>query len=328
MWVTRGKDSCRSKNSTTRLQFMKVLVTGSTGMLGSAILRVLSPTENVLLYPGRQTLNLEDVSATDRFIELNRPDLVIHCAAKVGGISANIENPSEFLTKNLIMDHSLLEASKRNGVENLIYIASSCMYPRNLPHAMKEAEILSGSLEATNEGYALAKIVGWKTVQMMSVSHNWRTLVLSNLYGPGDHFDSGRSHLIAAIIDKVAKAKKLKLDTLEMWGDGTARREFTYVEDIAIFIKNSMRQLQDFPDTLNLGSGIDYSVRDYYELVCKVMSYRGTIVPNHLKPTGMERKLMDVSKARALGWAPTTSIEDGIVKTIKWYESDSMKGFR
>jgi GDP-L-fucose synthase len=202
------------------------------------------------------------------------------------------------------------------------------MYPRNLPHAMKEAEILSGSLEITNEGYALAKIVGWKTVQMMSVAHNWRTLVLSNLYGPGDHFESGRSHLIAAIIDKVAKAKELKLDSLEMWGDGTARREFTYVEDIALFIRNSMRQLQDFPDTLNLGSGIDYSVRDYYELVSEAMSYRGTIVPNLLKPTGMERKLMDVSKARALGWAPTTSIEDGIVETIKWYESNSMKGYR
>jgi len=304
---------------------MKVLITGSSGMLGSAILKFLSTSEHDLLHPSHHILNLDDESTTNKYIELHHPDLIIHCAAKVGGISANIEQPSEFLTNNLRMDSAIFAAANKNEIKNLIYIASSCMYPRNLSHAMSESEILSGPLEPTNEGYALAKLVGWKTVQLMSEKRNWRTMVLSNLYGPHDHFETGRSHLLAAIIQKVYAAKMNDFDSIEMWGEGTARREFTYVEDVASFIVSAIERLESFPDSVNIGAGVDYSVRDYYEMVSKAMNYNGKIIPNLTKPTGMERKLMNISKAQTLGWNPSTSIEDGIMQTVLWYENSCSK---
>ena len=304
---------------------MRILVTGASGMLGSAITRFSTLADHQVLIPNHRELDLEQELHTYEYLKLHRPDAIFHCAAKVGGISANVANPIEFLTKNIRMDSSLLGAAKELEIQNLIYMGSSCMYPKNLPHAMTESEILSGPLEPTNEGYALAKLVGWKTVQFMASKLTWRSMILSNLYGPHDHFEPGRSHLLAAIIEKVHRAKETKSETLDMWGDGSAKREFTFVHDVAEFLVGSLNRLNEFPDTLNVGAGIDYPVIEYYKMVSETMDYEGSIIPDISKPTGMQRKLMDISQARNFGWAPKTSIETGILRTVSWYEKSLVK---
>jgi GDP-L-fucose synthase len=298
---------------------MKILITGASGMLGTEIAQEALRSGHEVLLPSHGDLDLRNESATYEYLKLNSPEAIYHCAAKVGGISANIANPSEFLTENIRIDNSVLAAAKSLEIPNLIYMGSSCMYPRNLTHAMKEDEILTGQLEPTNESYALAKLVGWKTVQLNSNNLNWRTVVLSNLYGPRDHFEQNRSHLLAAIIAKTHDAKKNRAPEIEMWGDGNSRREFTFAKDVAEFLISSLPGLAKFPATLNIGSGIDYSVFEYYQFVSEIMGYEGDIVPNLERPTGMVRKLMDVSRASALGWRANTQIRIGIEATSTWY---------
>jgi GDP-L-fucose synthase len=298
---------------------MKILITGASGMLGTEIAEEAMRSGHEVLLPNHGELDLRNELATYEYLKLNSPDAIYHCAAKVGGISANIANPSEFLTDNIRIDSSVLGAAKSLEIPNLIYMGSSCMYPRNLVHAMKEEEILTGQLEPTNESYALAKLVGWKTVQLNSTNQNWRTVVLSNLYGPRDHFEENRSHLLAAIIAKTSQAKKSGASEIEMWGNGDSRREFTFAKDVAEFLISSLPSLEKFPATLNVGAGIDFSVLEYYELVSKIMGYEGVIVPNLTRPTGMARKLMEVERATALGWNPKTNIRDGIEITSTWY---------
>ncbi|TRZ86140.1 MAG: NAD-dependent epimerase/dehydratase family protein [Streptomycetaceae bacterium] len=304
---------------------MKVLVTGGSGMLGSAVVNFASLGGHQVLSPSHGELDLNEQIQTFEYLKRHSPDAIIHCAAKVGGISANVANPLEFLTKNIRMDSSLLGAAMELDIENLIYIGSSCMYPKDLPHAMTESEILSGPLEPTNEGYALAKLAGWKTVQFMASRLTWRSFILSNLYGPHDHFEPGRSHLLAAIIEKIHSAKIEDFKSVNMWGDGSAKREFTFVEDVALFLIESLGRLNVFPDTLNIGAGVDYSVLEYYKFVSRAMNYEGEIQADLTKPTGMRRKLMDISQARGYGWAPQTSIESGIQKTARWYEESLRK---
>ena len=300
---------------------MRILLTGGSGMLGSAIQDELSKTSHTLLAPRSKDLNLLDAKSCQNFFGANEIDFVIHCAAIVGGIKANIDSPFQFLNSNIKIDLNLFESARSFKVKNLIYIASSCMYPKDSLAAMSEELIGTGPLESTNEGYALAKLVGTKTVSItvQELDLTWRTLVLSNLYGPGDHFEKDRSHLVAAIIDKVAEAKSSNLKTIDMWGDGSARREFTFVNDVAEFISHNLENLESFPIVLNIGSGIDYSVREYYEAVLKSFDLMAEIKPDGSKPSGMKRKLLNVDKAKALGWNPRTSLEAGLKLTLKWY---------
>ena len=293
-------------------------------MLGRAISHTAANADHIVLTPSHHELDLEDEAATLSYLKEHNPEAIFHCAAKVGGISANIANPSEFLSRNIRIDASLLGAAEKLDTPNLIYMGSSCMYPRNFSHPMKESEILTGQLEPTNESYALAKLVGWKTVQLNSSSLNWRTFVLSNLYGPNDHFEPERSHLLAAIIAKTHLALRNHDEKIVMWGDGSARRQFTFVDDVADFIVKSLGNLMNFPATLNLGAEGDYSILEFYQIASKVMGYEGQIVADLTKPTGMTRKLMDVSTASSLGWEANTSIEVGIKKTADWYQEHSM----
>ena len=200
------------------------------------------------------------------------------------------------------------------------------MYPANYPEALTENQILSGHLEKTNENYALAKIIGSRIVESIAIdeNYNWRTFIASNLFGPHDHFESEKSHLLSAIISKAVKAKENE-SSIEMWGDGTPRREFTYVEDFAEWIGKSITKLSQLPQNLNLGLGIDYSVKELYQLVLKEINYECEIIPNLAKPNGNMRKLMDSSKAREFGWDPKTSIETGISQTVNWYLSNRIK---
>jgi len=290
-------------------------------MLGSHLLSYAQKTKFELLTPNRKELDLSDINATRIYLRASKPDAIIHAAAIVGGISANIRNPWEFLTKNIQIDSNLLLSAFEMNISKLIYIGSSCMYPKNTGHPLKEVEILSGPLEETNEGYALAKVVGTRTVQAAAKSAGlcWKTIILSNLYGPNDHFDEDRSHLLAAIIKKVHWAVQNNLDSVEMWGDGTARREFTFVNDAAAFIINTLETLHTLPNILNVGAGVDYTIEDYYRMVIAIFGFNGALVPNLEKPTGMTRKLMNVSLAAEFGWQGGTSITEGLEKTVKWF---------
>ena len=290
-------------------------------MLGNAICNELRKSSHNFLAPSSLELNLLDPKSCNNFFDGNKIDLVIHCAALVGGIQANIDNPYQYLHANLRIDMNLFETARKFKTKNLVYIASSCMYPKNSVAAMSEELIGAGPLESTNEGYALAKLVGTKTVSITAedLGLAWRTLVLSNLYGPGDHFGEERSHLVAAIINKIAEAKASGSKSIEMWGDGSARREFTFVNDVAEFIVANIKRLKLLPEVLNLGFGFDYSVRDYYEAVLKCFDLQVDIKPDVSKPSGMHRKLLNSEKAKSLGWNPITSLEDGLRLTIEWH---------
>lgn len=292
-------------------------------MLGSSLARIGQNAGLEILIPNRSQLDLDDEVGTFEYVEAHSPDAIVHAAARVGGIAANIAHPVEFLTQNIRLDSNILNAALRHRVKKLIYVGSSCMYPRNLSHPMKEDEILTGPLEPTNEGYALAKLVGSRTVQYVAQTEElaWRNFVPSNLYGPNDHFEPQRSHLLAAIIQKVASARLHKLDKVDMWGDGSVRREFTYVDDVASYMIASLDNLETLPITMNIGAGVDHSVREYYEMVIKMLGASVEIVPDPSKPAGMKRKLMDVSLARSFGWEAKTDIESGITATIDWYLS-------
>ena len=292
-------------------------------MLGSAILR--QPSNSLtFLTPTHMELDLEDRNIVKNYFARNKVDAVIHAAARVGGIQDNINFPYEYLNSNLRIDDSVLSAARSNNVSRLIYIGSTCMYPRNLDHPMNESDILTGELETTNEGYALAKIVGAKTVSIVAQEKGfaWRTLIPSNMYGPGDHFETGRSHLISAIILKVFEATNDDSNILKMWGDGSARREFTFVDDVAKFILDSLPKLDELPLLMNIGVGSDYSILEFYKTICQLMKFDGEIVPDLSKPEGMKSKLCDSSLARAYGWKPSTTIEQGLLQTIDYFQTE------
>jgi GDP-L-fucose synthase len=306
---------------------MRILLTGSRGMLGSSIKRHLNDSKFDLLTPTSADLNLLDAHAVNDYVRINNPEAVIHAAARVGGIQANIDSPYQFLTENIRMDSNLLTASLEYRIPNFLYMASSCMYPRESLQPMQESQILTGALEPTNEGYALAKIVATKTVELASVQYNlnWRSLILSNLFGPGDHFNSDKSHLLAAIITKVEAAKRTNASEIIMWGSGNVRREFTYVDDVADFIAKKIFSLKELPASLNIGLGKDYSVIEYYQMVANYAGYLGKINADASKPEGMRQKLMNIEVAQKLGWNPSTNMADAIAKTYDWY-INSMRG--
>ncbi len=290
-------------------------------MLGSAIQAELNDYGYNFCAPSSKELDLLSIASTAEFITSYQPDSVIHAAARVGGIQANINDPYGFLTENLVMDSNLFKVAKDLHIQNLVYIGSTCMYPKDKLEPLSELDLLTGPLEPTNEGYALSKIVGLKTVEIVSKQFGlyWRTFVPSNLYGPGDHFEEERSHLLAAIINKVWDANQLGSNQVEMWGDGTSRREFTYVKDVANFIVKSIGKLDQLPQYLNLGAGVDHSILEFYEIVCRLMSFEGEIIKNLSMPTGMKRKLSSIDLARKFGWEPKTSLEEGITQTLTWF---------
>jgi GDP-L-fucose synthase len=301
----------------------RVLVTGANGMLGRAVTNSLTKSNYEVIGLTRKEVDLTDSIATKKIVEKLAPDSIVHCAALVGGIQANILGGGKFLLQNLAIDSSLLTAAKELEIKDLVYIGSSCMYPANRDSALTEDQILTGPLEKTNENYALAKIIGSRMVESIATEHqlHWRTFIASNLYGPNDHFGSDKSHLLSAIITKAIDAKKNKCK-IEMWGDGKPRREFTYVEDFSDWIATSVNKLATLPQNLNIGSGTDCTVHEFYSMVLKAIDYQTEVIPNLDKPNGNMRKLMDSSKARAAGWNPKTSIEEGISQTINWYLSN------
>jgi GDP-L-fucose synthase len=291
-------------------------------MVGRNLLDRLNGLGFDILAPDRATLNLLDFRGVATWLAHHQPDVIVHCAGHVGGIQANIREPVAFLTLNLAMGQNLLVAAREVGISRVLNLGSSCMYPRNSPDALCEEDVLSGALEPTNEGYALAKCVTARLcsfIRRESPDFQYKTLIPCNLYGRYDKFDPAVSHLVPAILRKIHVAIMTGQREVEIWGDGTARREFMFAGDCADAILFCLDRISTMPDDMNIGVGEDYSVREYYETAADVLGYQGDFVFNPSKPVGMMRKLLDVSRQTELGWKPRTSLREGIQQTYDFF---------
>ncbi len=299
----------------------RVFVAGHRGLVGSAIVRRLEGEGfSGLLLRSHAELDLTDRAAVDRFFDAERPEYVFLAAARVGGINANNTRPAEFIYSNLAIQTNVIDAAQRSGVRKLEFLGSSCIYPRDAPQPIREEYLLTGPLEPTNEPYAIAKIAGIKTMQAYSRQYGFSgiSLMPTNLYGPGDNFDLNDSHVMPALVRKVHEAQIAGAPSVTVWGTGTPRREFLHVNDLADAAVFLMREY-DSPEIVNVGTGVDISIRELMEMICRVAGYRGEIVFDSSRPDGTPRKLLDVSKLTALGWKPSVALEDGVLDTWQWY---------
>lgn len=278
--------------------------------------------------PTRDDLDLRDASSVERFIQQVKPDLVIHAAGKVGGIQANILEPSSFMLENIQIGINIVNASRKSGVRRLVNLGSSCMYPKGHDNSLDEELLLSGALEPTNEGYALAKIAVAKLCEYIShedTEYQYKTLLPCNLYGRYDKFDPKNSHLVPSIIRKVHAAKVNGENTVEIWGDGTARREFMYASDFADAIISAIDRFDTAPALMNIGLGRDYSVNEYYKNVAEAIGFEGNFTHNLAKPVGMKRKLLNISRQTNWGWSPKVGLTEGIRKTYAFFLENIQK---
>jgi len=300
---------------------MKILLTGSTGMVGRNILENAKSCNYEFIIPSKKELDLRIYETVFSYLKECRPNIVIHSAGRVGGIKANINNPIEFLSDNLQMGVNIILASFKLEIDKLINLGSSCMYPREGPNPLKESSILTGRLEPTNEGYALAKIVAQRLCKYIyeeNSDYNYKTIIPCNLYGRYDNFNPDSSHLISSIIRKVDNAMENNTD-VEIWGDGNARREFMYVDDLVDAIYFAIEHYDLIDDIMNIGLGHDYSINDYYKKVGEIMRFNGNYYHNLNMPIGMQQKLVSIEKQNNLGWKPNYNLEDGLKKIIKYY---------
>lgn len=303
---------------------MKLFITGGRGMVGRNIISLAEARGIEVNAPSRHELDLFDYDALKRQLLDYQPDYVIHCAGLVGGIQANIIAPYEFCFQNLQIGMNVLKASFDAGIKNLINLGSSCMYPRFADNPLSEEQILTGELEPTNEGYAVAKVAVAKLAQYISVEHNvnFKTYIPCNLYGYWDKFDVNKSHMIPAVIRKIDDAIKSGINDVEIWGDGLSRREFMFAEDLADFIIFSLDKFSDVPSLMNVGLGYDYSINEYYQTIADVLGYKGGFSYDMSKPEGMKQKLVNTDLQTKLGWKPKTSLESGIKKTYQFYQKE------
>ena len=299
-----------------------VLLTGGSGMVGRNILEHPMAKLFSFVYPTSAELDLRDYCSVKKFFSKISPEFVIHAAGLVGGIQANMVSPVNFLVENTDIGRNVILASRDAGVQKLLNISSSCMYPRNAANPLTEDLILKGELEPTNEGYALAKIFAMRLcayIQNEDSSFQYKTLIPCNLYGRFDKFDPKYSHLIPAIINKVHFAKINQKKIVEIWGDGVARREFMYAGDLADVVLRVISDFKKLPSLMNVGIGIDYSIYEYYEVVAKVVGWKGKFVYDLSQPVGMKRKLVSIDLQKEWGWQSATSLEEGIQRTYKFY---------
>jgi len=309
----------------------KIYLAGHTGMVGSAIKRGLEANgyKQLLVkeFPG---LDLMRQDETEKLIQDEKPEVVIVAAAKVGGILANNTYRAEFIYDNLMIEANIINAAYKNDVEKLIFLGSSCIYPKLAPQPLKEEYLLSGYLELTNEPYAIAKIAGLKLCENYYRQYgcNFYSVMPTNMYGPYDNFDLQTSHVLAALIRKFYEAKKKNDNSVTIWGTGKPLREFLYVEDLAdaiIFMMENV-EAKDLYEKgvshINIGSGKDLSINDLAEMIADIIGFKGKIVHDESKPDGTPRKLMDVSRINSLGWKYKTELREGLVKTYKWFKEN------
>ncbi|MEI8293931.1 MAG: GDP-L-fucose synthase [bacterium] len=299
----------------------RIFVAGHRGMVGSAVVRrlQLAGYENILTRT-RQELDLMDRAAVRAFYESERPEYVVDAAARVGGIAANFEKPVEFLIENLTIQNNVIQAAADFGVTKLLFLGSSCIYPKLAPQPLTEDALLTGPLEPTNDAYAIAKIAGIKLCQSYAREYgkNFISGMPTNLYGPNDNFNLQTSHVLPALIRKVHEAKRDAANAVTVWGSGTPRREFLHVDDLAdaCFF---LLQNYDSPEIVNIGCGEDVSIRELAETVCEVVGFEGDLVFDTSKPDGTPRKLMNVDRLINLGWKPRIGLRDGIRDAYDWF---------
>jgi GDP-L-fucose synthase len=299
----------------------KIFVAGHRGMVGSALVCQLESKGFLnLLVRNRSELDLRDESAVAKLFAEEKPAVVILAASKVGGIKANIDHPVAFLLENLQIQNNVMDAAYENGVRKLLFLGSSCIYPKFAPQPIPETALLSGPLEPTNEAYAIAKIAGIKLCQAYVREHgaNFISMMPTNLYGPNDNFDLETSHVLPALLRKAHEAKTRKDRELIVWGSGKPRREFLHVDDLASACLLLLEKY-DSPEIINVGCGEDISIRELAELICDIVGFDGQLSWDATKPDGTPRKLLDVTKLRSLGWKPSIPLREGITQTYEWF---------
>ncbi len=297
-------------------------------MVGSNLLEHPGIRDFDVYAPCRSDLDLLDFSALEQYLRKHKPDMVIHTAGRVGGIQANIREPVDFLVNNLDMGRNIVLASHQAGIRRLLNLSCSCMYPRNYDEPLNEEMILKGELEPTNEGNALAKIVTLRMCEYImreNKKFHYKTLIPCNVYGRHDKFNPTDSHLVPAIIHKVHHAIQHGHQAVEIWGDGTARREFMYVGDLADAIVRAIREFDSLPMMMNVGLGYDHTINEYYSAAADVMGYNGKFVHDLIKPVGMSRKLVNVARQNSWGWSAQHDLRTGIQKTYDYYLKEIIK---
>lgn len=300
----------------------KILVLGARGMVGSAIVRSLKAQGYTnILSPSRSELNLQHQQETLRYFETYKPQHVFDAAAKVGGIHANNVYRADFIFENLQIQNNIFEASFKTQVEKLLFLGSSCIYPKNSPQPIKEEYLLTGELEPTNEPYAIAKIAGLKMAESFRRQYNLKyyAVMPTNLYGENDYYHPENSHVIPGLIARMKAAKDKNDPTFAIWGTGKPRREFLYVDDMARACVFVMESKEEVPYWMNIGTGSDISIAELAEIIKKTLGYKGELTFNPNQPDGMMRKLLDTTKIQSLGWKPEVSLEDGIKKAVDFY---------
>jgi GDP-L-fucose synthase len=306
----------------------KIYVAGHRGLVGSAILRKLQADGYTnLVYRTSQELDLRDRNQVDRFFKEEKPEYVFLAAAKVGGIVANNEYPADFIRDNLMIQTNVIDAAYRNGVKKLLFLGSTCIYPKFAPQPLKEEYLLTGELEPTNEPYAIAKIAGIKMCQSYNRQYGTKyiSVMPTNLYGPNDNFDLHTSHVLPALIRKFHEAKENNASYVEVWGTGTPRREFLHSDDLADACVFLMKNYEG-NEIINIGVGEDISIKELAEKIKEVVGYQGEIKFDTTKPDGTPRKLVDVSKINALGWKASISLDEGLQRVYQWFlENVAMK---
>ena len=316
----------------------KIYVAGHCGMVGSAIVRRLKDIgQTCIITRTHQELDLLDQTAVMDFMQTEKPDQVYLAAAKVGGIHANNTYPAEFIYENLMVQANAIHAAHRSGIQKLLFLGSSCIYPREVPQPMKEKMLMRGYLEPTNEPYAVAKIAGIKLCESYNRQYgrDYRSVMPTNLYGPGDNFHPENSHVIPALLRRFHEAVKEQAPEMMIWGSGTPMREFLHVDDMAaasvhvMNLDHATYQARTRPmmSHINVGSGIDCTIRELAETVAKVTGFTGRLTFDASKPDGMPRKLLDVSLLTSLGWTPAIPLEQGLIDTYAWFV-EHQKDFR
>jgi GDP-L-fucose synthase len=298
----------------------RIWIAGHNGMVGSAITRRLLSQGETVLTVNRSDLDLRDQGAVISWLERNRPDIVIFAAAKVGGIVANDSQPAEFIYDNLALETNVIHGAHSAGVDQLVFLGSSCIYPKFAPQPIKEEYLLTGPLEPTNEWYAIAKIAGIKLCQAYRKQYGRRyiSVMPCNLYGPNDNFDLTSSHVLPALMRKFHEAKLAGRDEVVVWGTGTPMREFLHVDDLAAGVIFCMNNYDEY-EHINCGAGSEISIGDLARLVGEAVGFRGRLKFDTTKPDGTPRKLMDSSRLLARGWAPGIPLKEGIASTYQWF---------
>lgn len=298
----------------------RVWVAGHRGLAGSAIMRRLSGENCVILTADRRAVDLCSPTAVQQWMADQRPEIVFLAAAKVGGILANKHQPVDFLSENLAIELNVINAAFKYRVEKLLFLGSSCIYPREAPQPIREEALLTGPLEQTNEGYALAKIAGIKLCQAYREQHgcDFISVMPTNLYGPNDNYHPRHSHMAASLLARFHQAKVQNEREVKVWGTGTPRRELLYVDDLADACVFLMKNYSG-PIALNVGTGEDLSIRSIAEVMCSIVGYEGSLVFDPSYPDGTPRKVLDVSRLTELGWQARTSLKEGLAQTYRWY---------